>query len=237
MALALPRNDVRQYELLADEWWRPEGALVGLKWVAAARASLVPPASRPDAVLVDLACGAGLLAPHVSHLGYRLVGIDLVRASLDQAREHGISPVLGDVNAVPLADGCADVVSAGEILEHVPDPSTVVAQACRLLRPGGLLVLDTINATALGRFITVTIGERIPGGTPKGIHDPALFVAPRVLVNACARHGVNLNVRGIRPVMTQMLRWLVTRRGDVRMVPTRSTAVLYQGWGRKDGHR
>jgi len=237
MALALPRNDVRQYELLADEWWRPDGALAGLKWVAAARASLVPPAERPDAVLVDLACGAGLLAPYVSHLGYRLLGIDLVRASLAQAREHGISTVQGDVNAVPLADGCADVVSAGEILEHVPDPSTVVAEACRLLRPGGLLVLDTINATALARLITVTIGERIPGGTPQGIHDPALFVAPRVLVNECARHGVNLNVRGIRPVMAQMLRWLVTRRGDVRMVPTRSTAVLYQGWGRKDGHR
>ncbi len=64
-------------------------------------------------------------------------------------------------------------MSAGEILEHVADPSTVVSEACRVLRPGGTLVLDTINATWLGRFITVTVGERIPGGAPKGIHDPA----------------------------------------------------------------
>ena len=116
--------------------------------------------------------------PRTWPLGYRHVGIDLVAGSLAQAAEHGVTPVRADVHAVPLRDGCADVVSAGEILEHVADPSTVVAEACRVLRPGGTLVLDTINATALGRFVTVTVGERIPGGAPKGIHDPALFVRP-----------------------------------------------------------
>jgi 2-polyprenyl-6-hydroxyphenyl methylase/3-demethylubiquinone-9 3-methyltransferase len=103
-----------------------------------------------------------------------------------------------------------------------------------VLRPGGTLVLDTVNATWLGRFVVVTVGERIPGGAPPGIHDPALFVPPAVLVDTCARHGVELNVRGIRP-SAGLLRWLFTRRGDVRIVPTRSTAVLYQGWGVKDG--
>jgi len=234
MSPALPRNDVRQYEHLASEWWRPNGAFAMLHWIAAARAALVPPAARPAAVLVDLGCGAGLLAPHVSGLGYRHVGIDLVTPSLVQAREHGVVPLRGDVHAVPLADGCADVVSAGEILEHVTCPSIVVAEACRVLRPGGTLVLDTVNATTLGRFVTVTVGERVPGGAPKGIHDPALFVPPRWLVNECARHGVKLTIRGIRPVLAQMLRWLVTRRGAVRIVPTRSTAVLYQGWGVKE---
>jgi len=235
MPLALQRNDVRQYEELAGEWWRPNGAFVMLHWIAQARAALVPPATRPGAVLVDLGCGAGLLAPHVQPLGYRHVGVDLVAMSLAQARKHGVAPVRADVHRVPLADGCADAVSAGEILEHVTDPSTVVTEACRLLRPGGTLVLDTINATAMGRFVTVTVGERIPGGAPPGIHDPALFVPPRLLVDACASAGVTLTVRGIRPSMWQMLRWLVTRRGDVRIVPTRSTAVLYQAWGVKEG--
>jgi len=235
MPHALPRNDVRQYEQLAAQWWRRNGAFVMLHWLAAARAALVPKASRPGAVLVDLGCGAGLLAPHVAPLGYRHIGIDLVESSLVQAREHGVWVVRGDVNAVPLADACADVVSAGEILEHVADPSLVVAEACRLLRSGGTLVLDTINATMLGRLVTVTVGERIPGGAPRGIHDPKLFVAPRVVIDACARHGVTLHVRGIRPATAQLLRWLVTRRGDVDIVPTRSTAVLYQGWGVKEG--
>jgi 2-polyprenyl-6-hydroxyphenyl methylase/3-demethylubiquinone-9 3-methyltransferase len=234
MPLALRRNDVRQYEELADEWWRPGGAFVMLHWIAAARAALVPAATRPGAVLVDLGCGGGVLAPHVQPLGYRHVGVDLVAMSLVQAREHGVVPIRADAHAVPLADGCADVVSAGEILEHVADPSTVVQEACRLLRPGGLLVLDTINATAIGRFVTVTVGERIPGGAPPGIHDPELFVPPALLIEACAAAGVRLAVRGIRPSAWQMLRWLFTRRGDVRIVPTRSTAVLYQGWGIKE---
>ena len=235
MAATLPRNDIRQYEALAEEWWKPNGAFAMLAWIAESRATLIPKATRSGAVLVDLACGGGLLAPYVADRGYRHIGVDLVATSLVLARTHAVTPVLGDVNRVPLADGCADVVSAGEILEHVPDPSTVVSEACRILRPGGTLVLDTVNATAVGRFVTVTLGESIPGLAPKGIHDPALFVPPPVLVHACARGGVKLNIRGIRPAAGQLLRWLVTRRGSVRIVPTRSTAVLYQAWGVKEG--
>ena len=203
--------------------------------LAAARAALLPVAPRDGAVLVDLGCGGGLLAPQVAHLGYRHVGLDLVDASLAIARAHGVTPVLADVARLPLADGCADAVSAGEILEHVPDPVRVIGEACRILRPGGTLVLDTINATALGRFVTVTVGERIPGGAPKGIHDPRLFVRPRVLVDECARLGVALRIRGIQPAPGAMLRWMLTRRGRVPIVPTRSTAVLYQGVGVKEG--
>jgi 2-polyprenyl-6-hydroxyphenyl methylase / 3-demethylubiquinone-9 3-methyltransferase len=230
----LPRNDLRQYEELSDEWWRPGGAFAMLHWLAQARAARLPPAGRAGAVLIDLGCGGGVLAPHVAPLGYRHIGLDLVPISLRHARGHGVRPVLADVTAVPLASGCADAVSAGEILEHVRQPSTVVAEACRILRPGGILVLDTINATALARFIAVTVGERIPGGAPPGIHDPNLFVAPRVLIDECARHGVRLTVRGIRPALGGMLRWLVTRHDPVPIVRTGSTAVLYQGYGVKE---
>jgi 2-polyprenyl-6-hydroxyphenyl methylase/3-demethylubiquinone-9 3-methyltransferase len=231
--MRLLRNDLRQYEELSEQWWRPGGAFEMLRWIAQARAALVPAATRPGAVLVDLGCGGGLLAPYVKPLGYAHVGVDLVPVSLSLAREHGVTPVRADVNAIPLADGCADVVSAGELLEHVADPSTVVTEACRVLRPGGTLVLDTINATALARLVVVRLGELVPGLAPRGIHDPALFVRPSVLVNVCARAGVSLNVRGLRP-SAGLLRWLVVRRGAVRMVTTRSTAVLYQGWGVKE---
>jgi 2-polyprenyl-6-hydroxyphenyl methylase/3-demethylubiquinone-9 3-methyltransferase len=233
MALALARNDLRQYELLADEWWRPGSAFEMLHWIAAARAAMIPPAARPGAVLADFGCGGGLLAPHVAALGYRHIGIDLVTMSLSLAREHGVLPVRADVHAVPLADASVDVVSAGEILEHVPDPSTVVSEACRILRPGGLLVLDTINQTRRARFVAVTVAERVPGLAPPGIHDPRLFVPPQVLVDVCARHGVELTVRGLRPAAVPLLRWLLTRRGTVPIVPSRSTGVLYQGWGVK----
>lgn len=228
-----PRNDPAQYDDLAAEWWRPGGAFSMLHWIAAARARLVPPAPGPDAVLVDLGCGGGLLAPHLDGKGYRHIGVDLVASALEQAAGQKVTALRADVARLPLANGCADVVSAGELLEHVPDRATVVAEACRVLRPGGTLVLDTLNDTALSRLIAVTIAERVPGGAPPGIHDPNLFVPPGVLVDECARHGVQLDVRGIRPSLPGMVRWLATRRGAVDMVSTFSTAVLYQGRGVK----
>lgn len=228
------RNDLGQYDDLEDEWWRPGGALAMLAWLARARAALVPPARRRGAILVDLGCGGGLFAPAVAPLGYRHIGIDLVASALKLAAAHGVTPVRADVAALPLADACADVVSAGEVLEHVPDARGVIREACRILRPGGTLVLDTINSTPLARLLAVTVAERVPGGPPRGIHDPRLFVSPRTLIDECARGGVDLSVRGFRPHLRRVLRWSVTREGDVPMVPTWTTAVLYQGWGVKE---
>src|SRR3954447_18298123 len=126
------RNDPRQYDDLAGEWWRPGGGFELLHWLAEARAALIPPAPGPDAVLVDAGCGGGLLAPHVRRLGYRHVGVDLRRSGLEQAATRGVTPVTGDVTALPLADGAADVVVAGEILEHVADLPAAVAELCRV---------------------------------------------------------------------------------------------------------
>lgn len=227
------RNDPRLYDDLAGEWWRPGGAFAMLHWLARARAALIPPAARPGELLVDVGCGAGLLAPHLAGKGYRHVGVDVTRSALVQAAAHGVHVMQGDATALPLPNGCADVVSAGELFEHVPDLPAAVREACRLLRPGGLLVADTLNATRTARLVAVTLGERVPGGAPPGIHDPALFVPPARLVAECDRHGVRLRVRGVRPAAGGMLRWLVTRRGEVPMVATRATTVLYQAWGRR----
>jgi 2-polyprenyl-6-hydroxyphenyl methylase/3-demethylubiquinone-9 3-methyltransferase len=239
----LPPNDLRQYDDLAGEWWRPDGAFALLYWLAEARARLIPPASRPGSVLVDLGCGAGLLAPYVAGKGYRHVGVDLVRSALEQAGDHGLVPAQADAKALPLVDGCADVVSAGEVLEHVPQWPVAVAEACRVLRPGGLLVLDTLNDTAVSRLLAVRLADRMPG-MPRGIHDPHLLVNASALVSECARHGVSLRLRGVRPRVWPLARW-VARRAAHRparppgrsaatpIVPTWSTAVLYQGWGVK----
>lgn len=231
--MPLAPNDPVLYERLADQWWRPRGTFAALHWLAAARARLIPAASRPDAVLVDLGCGAGLLAPHLEGKGYRHLGVDCSPSALRQAAEHGVHGSLGDVLAVPLADGCADVVVAGEILEHVPDLPRAVAEACRLLRPGGLLVIDTLADTALCRWIAIGLAERVPRIATRGVHDPALLVDRDELVDECARHGVALTLRGIRPSLADVVPWALGRRDSVRMVPVPTTAVLFQAWGRK----
>jgi 2-polyprenyl-6-hydroxyphenyl methylase / 3-demethylubiquinone-9 3-methyltransferase len=227
------RNDPGQYDELADHWWRPDGEFAALHWFAASRAEHIPPAPSPDAVLVDLACGGGLMAPHVARLGYRHVGVDIGLAGLRLAAAHGVQPVRGSVLQVPLADGCADVVVAGEILEHVEDDVGVLAECARLLRPGGTLVIDALASGWLSVLINVHLLERLPGGPPKGLHDPALFVDRRRLLAAADRLGLELRLVGLRPSMREAVPWALGRRETVRMKSTRSTAVVFAGYGHK----
>lgn len=228
-----PRNDPGQYDDLADAWWDLSGPFALLHAIAEARAGLIPPAERPGALLVDLGCGAGLLAPHVRHLGYRHVGLDITGSALRLAGAHGVLPVRADVLALPLPDEVADVVAAGEILEHVTDLRQAVAEATRVLRPGGVLVLDTVAATRLARLLAVDVAERIPGGAPKGIHDPALFVDRAQLRAACADGGVDIALTGLRPALPGLLRRLIGKQDRIGVVQTWSTAVLFQGHGVK----
>jgi 2-polyprenyl-6-hydroxyphenyl methylase / 3-demethylubiquinone-9 3-methyltransferase len=229
----LPRNDLAQYDELADQWWEASGGFAMLHWLAASRAGHIPPAASPGAILVDLACGGGLMAPHVTRLGYRHVGVDVGLPGLRLAREHGVTPIRASVLQVPLPDACTDVVVAGEILEHVEDDVAVLAECARLLRPGGTLVIDAIADTWLAELIAVRLFERIPGGPPPGIHDPALFVDRTRLLAAADDLGLDLRLVGLRPSFRQALAWRLGRRDTVRMKPVRSTAVLFAGYGRR----
>jgi 2-polyprenyl-6-hydroxyphenyl methylase/3-demethylubiquinone-9 3-methyltransferase len=233
--LKRPRNDPRQYDDLADAWWDARGPFALLHWLADERAALVPPATRDGAVLLDLGCGGGLLAPHLAGTGYRHIGVDLSEKSLRRAREHGVAAVRADVLALPFPDGCAAVVVAGEILEHVTDLPRAVAEACRVLAPAGTLVIDTVANTPLAKFLTITLGERVPGGPPPGLHDPDLLVDRPLLARECLRHGVRLRLRGLRPSIRAGIAWLAGVSEYGRLTPTRSTAVLFQAVGTKNG--
>jgi 2-polyprenyl-6-hydroxyphenyl methylase / 3-demethylubiquinone-9 3-methyltransferase len=224
------RNDLRQYDDLAAEWWNASGPLAGLHWLARARAELIPPNGEGD-VLLDIGCGGGLMAPYVE--GYAHVGVDLVASSLGVAARHGVLPVQADARELPFKDEAVAVVLAGEVFEHVTELDRVVAEVARVLRPGGVLIFDTINDTAWARVSLVTVGERLPGGPPRRIHDPNLFVSPHKVIGLLARHGVRTQVRGLRASSIDYLRFLVARDRPVRMVPSRSLGVLYQGRGIK----
>ena len=237
MLLASPplraRNAPEQYDDLAHAWWDERGPFAALHWLADSRSALVPTPTRPGALLVDLGCGGGLMAPRVP-AGFRHVGVDRNAAALAQAAERGVEPVRADVCATGLPGGRAEVVLAGELIEHVEDLPALVAEVARLLAPGGVAVWDTINDTWWARLSLVTVGERLPGGPPRHIHDPALFVSPRRLEALLAAHGLVLEQRfGLRVAAPAYLRFLRDRSTPVHMVRTRSLAALYAGTASK----
>lgn len=223
-------NDPRLYDDLAHTWWDPRGPFAPLHWLARARADAVPVATRAGSLLLDVACGGGLLAPLVASKGHRHVGIDIGESMTRLARAHGIDVVRGDVGALPFPSGTFDVVVAGEIFEHVVDLEGVVGEIGRVLRPDGVVVCDTLARTRRCAFFFVTLGERLPV-VPRGIHDPALFVDARHLQRLFADVGVALVVHGLRPSVPEVLAWLVRRRDDVTMRRTRSVKMVYQGIG------
>lgn len=226
--LTRPRNDPGQYDDLAAEWWRPRGAFEPLHWLAKARAALIPGG---EGTLLDVACGGGLMAPHVSK-AYRHVGVDIGVSATRIARDHGIEAVRGNVLALPVADGSCDVVVAGEVFEHVADLDGMVREIARVMKPGATLVCDTLADTWLCKFLMVTLAERLPV-VPSGIHDPDLFVDPRRLQAICRANGIDLKVRGLRPAIGDALAWQARLKDEVRMLPTRWTGVVYQGVGVK----
>lgn len=236
-AVARPRNDPAQYDDLAGAWWDPYGAFAALNWLARVRARLVPPPPFPDAPLLDVACGGGLLAPWLRGplAGWRHVGIDLNAAALRQARDHGVAVARADALALPFQDGSLHCVVAGEILEHVPDLDAACAELARVLAPSGTLVVDTIADTRFARVMLVAVAERFHGGPPPGIHDPDLFVDPRRLRRLLAGYGVRLDhIVGLRPSLLDCVRWRLGRLEQVRMLRVRSTAGVYQAVGVKD---
>jgi 2-polyprenyl-6-hydroxyphenyl methylase/3-demethylubiquinone-9 3-methyltransferase len=204
-----------------------------LAWIAAARVRHLPDTAASGAKLLDIACGGGLLAPHLAGHPYFHVGVDVSASAVSQALRHGVAAARADVTRLPFPDETFDVVIAGEILEHVDDLEAAVSEACRVLRPRGTLVLDTIANTWWGRFSSITVAERLPAGPPPRLHDGALFVDRTRLRAVAARHGVDLVLNGLRPSAVDYVMWLLHRREAVRMLPTRSSAGLFQGVGTK----
>lgn len=236
------RNDPGQYDDLTDEWWLPFGKFAALHWLARSRAALIPAPPYPGAVLLDVACGAGLLAPYLNGpdqieelAGWRHAGIDLSELSLRQARAHGVAPARADAVRLPFADASLHCVVAGEILEHLPDLEAACAELARVLAPGGVLVIDTMNSTWFCRIFLVRIAERVPGGPPPGIHDPALLVDSKRLRGLLAAHGVRLGkLIGLRPSVLDLVGWLLRRREQVRMLRFGWVAGVYQGIATKE---
>ena len=223
------RNDLDLYERRAGDWWDERSrAFRSLHGVNRFRVQLVGEwlgERLRGARVVDLGCGGGLLAQSMLASGASVVGIDLSYASVRAAREHlGGNSLFaqGDACNAPLSSGCADIVLLADVLEHLPTPDAAVHEAARLLRPGGLAYVNTINRGWRARLLAVTVAEGL-GLVPRGTHDPALFIRPDELERAADRAGLHLvRIQGEAPDLIRTV-----RRWTIELSKSSSQAVTY----------
>lgn len=180
-------NDLSIYRTYAANWW--DGSQRFLRLLH----NLVPTRMRYFSTLVadwagmtvlDLGCGGGFMAEELARKGASVVGVDPSAAVVEAAREHAkaqgfiIDYRIGSGEHVPMQSATADCVVCVDVLEHVESVDRVLDEVCRVLKPGGIFLFDTINRTSLAIFVVVRLGETILGWLPKDTHDPAKFIRP-----------------------------------------------------------
>jgi 2-polyprenyl-6-hydroxyphenyl methylase/3-demethylubiquinone-9 3-methyltransferase len=177
--------ELEKFSALAHRWWDPEGEFrplhdinpLRLEWIAGH-------AALEGAKVLDVGCGGGILAEAMARRGAKVTGIDLSEKALRVAELHLHESKL-DVRYEKLAvedcKGEFDVVTCMELLEHVPDPASMVAASARLARPGGRVFFSTINRNPKSYLFAVVGAEYVLGLLPKGTHDYQRFIKPSEL--------------------------------------------------------
>ncbi|MGI9477903.1 MAG: bifunctional 2-polyprenyl-6-hydroxyphenol methylase/3-demethylubiquinol 3-O-methyltransferase UbiG, partial [Hyphomicrobiaceae bacterium] len=205
----LDPREIAQFEALADKWWDAEGPFRMLHRIGPPRLAYVRDAAtrhlgldatarRPYAALscLDVGCGGGLISEPLARLGGTVTAIDPAAKNIEAARLHaensGLAIDYQAVTAEMLADAgrTFDLVTCLEVVEHVPDPRAFVATLARLVRPGGLLVMSTLNRTPKSYVLAIVGAEYVLGWLPRGTHDWTRFVTPDELQAHCAKAGL-----------------------------------------------
>ena len=245
--LATVNNDV--YETLGDRWYSAEDDPIALlraesrlrnPWIASEIARAL--SSRTGDVL-DVGCGGGFLSNYLGSVGHRVTGLDASEDALTIARRYDQTGLVryrqGDALKLPFDDASFDAVCAMDFLEHVEDPSQVIAEAARVLKPSGLFFFHTFNRNLLSWLVVIKGVEWFVRNTPRNLHVLRLFLKPAEIRAACEKHGlVAIDMQGMRPTLGMPFwKMLFTRRvpADFSFTFTRSTGLGFCGMARKAG--
>ena len=190
--------ELDKFDELAQRWWDPAGPQKALHALNPARLGYVAQrAALRDAAVLDVGCGGGLLSEALAKAGARVTAIDLAPNLLKVARLHGLeSGVKVEYRQTAVealaeeSPGAFDLVTCMEMLEHVPDPASVVSACATLLKPGGRLFLSTLNRTPAAFALAIVGAEYIARLLPKGTHQYRDFIKPSELARLLRDAGL-----------------------------------------------
>ena len=204
-------EEMSRFSALAEQWWDPEGAMAPLHRLNPVRMAYIRDrlaahfgrdalAPKPLAGLdiADVGCGGGLLCEPVARLGAAVTGIDAsadgIRAAAAHATEMGLDIDYRTMTAGALAATGArfDAVLSLEVIEHVADVDAFLDDCCRLLKPGGAMVLATLNRTAKAYLFAIVGAEHVLRWLPRGTHDWRKFIRPSELAGGLRRSGLGI---------------------------------------------
>jgi len=214
---SIDAREIAGFAAVADRWWDPRGPfrplhrlnplrLAYIRDALVASFALDGTADRPLAGLeiADIGCGGGLVCEPLARLGARVTGVDASPEALAVAREHAAASGLAIDYVEATAEELVargrrfDAVTALEIVEHVADRPAFVADCCRLVKPGGSLVLSTLNRTPRAFALAIVAAEQLLRWVPRGSHRWNRFVRPAELARDLRGGGARtLDVAGM----------------------------------------
>ena len=190
--------EIARFEALAYRWWDPNGEFRPLHDINPARVGYI--LSRVDVTgvrVADIGCGGGILSEAMAHAGAEVTAIDMGEAPLAVARLHALEAGSNIDYRQSTAEALADdhagefaVVTCLEMLEHVPEPASVVAACAALVEPGGHVFFSTINRNPKAYAMAVLGAEYVMGLLPRGTHDYRKFITPAELARAVRGAGL-----------------------------------------------
>ncbi len=193
-------DEIAKFEALASRWWDPASEFKPLHDINPLRANWIDDLSTVrDKKLVDVGCGGGLLAEAMAWRGAAVTGIDMGEAPLAVAKIHRLESKLDidyqQTTAEALAEAqpeSYDVVTCLEMLEHVPDPSSVVSACAELAVPGADLYFSTINRNPKAFLFAVVGAEYVLNLLPRGTHEYEKFIKPSELARWIRAAGLDM---------------------------------------------
>jgi 2-polyprenyl-6-hydroxyphenyl methylase/3-demethylubiquinone-9 3-methyltransferase len=194
----LDPHEQEKFDQVASSWWDPQGPFRPLHDLNPARMKFVEErAEVAGARLLDLGCGGGILSESLARAGAHVTGIDIAPKVLSIARLHlhesGLEVEYQQTTAEQIAQempGQFDIVTCMEMLEHVPDPASIIQSIQILLKPGGHVFLSTLNRTPWSFALGIVGAEHIARLLPRGTHRYDRFIRPSELSRLLRRSGL-----------------------------------------------